>query len=144
MDDTFDLAASAPEQGASPALRSLLSELGAQAGAGWFYVFWVAGHGGGAGTGRSGKPRLLLAFRTPDSALAFAQRNRLTGDDRPRLRRLALAQLVEAVLREPAITALLLAEEIDDGAAPAGHLPHGLRIERAELLRRLTSPTPEP
>jgi len=39
------------------------------------------------------------------------------------------------MLREPAITVLILAAE--DDPLPAGQLPRGIRIERAELLRRL-------
>ena len=86
---------------------SLLEELRAQAGAERFYVFWTSGSGGGArGTGRQ---RILLAFPTPDRALAFAQRNQLArAGELPRLRRLSLLQLVQAMLREPAIGALLI------------------------------------
>jgi hypothetical protein len=123
------------------ALRQLLDSLHAQVGADQFYVFWTAGAGGGAGAGE--RRRLLLAFPTPDAALAFAQGNRLGTQDRPRLRRLTLAQLIQAVLREPAITALLLAEENEQARATPGRLPSGLRIERAELLRRLAQPPPE-
>ncbi|MEP7188617.1 MAG: hypothetical protein ABI901_05400 [Roseiflexaceae bacterium] len=114
--------------------RELLDELRAQAGAERFYIFWTTG---GAGTGASGRKRTLLAFPTPDTALAFAQRNGLgSPGEQPRLRRFALLQLLQAMLREPAILALLLAA--DDDPPPAGQLPRGTRIERAELLRRLT------
>jgi hypothetical protein len=116
------------------AARALLDELRAQAGAERFYVFWIIG--GGAGAGASGRKRTLLAFPTPDSALAFAQRNGLGNPgEQPRLRRFALLQLLQAMLREPAILALLLVT--DDDPPPAGQLPRGTRIERAELLRRL-------
>jgi hypothetical protein len=116
------------------AARSLLDELRAQAGVERLYVFWTAGGGAGAGTG--GRKRTLLAFPTPDTALAFAQRNGLGGpSEQPRLRRFALLQLIGAMLREPAITTLILAA--DDDPPPAGQLPRGARIERAELLRRL-------
>ncbi len=114
--------------------RELLDELRAQAGAERFYIFWTTG---GAGAGASGRKRTLLAFPTPDTALAFAQRNGLgSPGEQPRLRRFALLQLLQAMLREPAILALLLAT--DDDPPPAGQLPRGTRIERAELLRRLT------
>ena len=114
--------------------RQLLDELRAQAGAERFYIFWTTG--GGAGAGASGRKRTLLAFPTPDTALAFAQRNRLGGQgEQPRLRRFALLQLLQAMLREPAILALLLVA--DDDPPPAGQLPRGTRIERAELQRRL-------
>jgi hypothetical protein len=116
------------------AARALLDELRAQAGAERFYIYWTSG--GGAGAGAGGRKRTLLAFPTPDTALAFAQRNSLgSSGEQPRLRRFALLQLIEAMLREPAIQALLLVA--DDDPPPAGQLPRGTRIERAELLRRL-------
>ena len=115
------------------AARALLDELRAQAGAERFYVFWTTG-GAGASVGR--RKRTLLAFPTPDAALAFAQRNGLgSPGEQPRLRRFALLQLLQAMLREPAILALLLVA--DDDPPRAGQLPRGARIERAELLRRL-------
>ena len=116
------------------AARTLLDELRAQAGVERFYVFWTTG--GGAGAGAGGRKRTLLAFPTPDTALAFAQRNGLgRPGEQPRLRRFALLQLIGAILREPAITTLILAA--DDDPPPAGQLPHGTCIERADLLRRL-------
>ena len=117
------------------AARTLLEELRAQAGVERFYVFWTMG--GGAGARASGRTRTLLAFRTPDAALTFAQRNGLGSlNEQPRLRRFTLLQLLQAMLREPAILALLLVT--DDDPPRAGQLPRGTRIERAELLRRLT------
>lgn len=116
--------------------RELLDELRAQAGAERFYIFWTSGGGTGAGAGTSDRKRTLLAFPTPDTALAFAQRNNLgSSGAQPRLRRFAILQLLQAMLREPAILALLLVA--DDDPPPAGKLPRGTRIERAELLRRL-------
>ena len=115
--------------------RELLDELRVQAGAERFYIFWTTG--GGAGAGSGGRKRTLLAFPTPDTALAFAQRNGLGAPgEQPRLRRVALLQLIGSMLREPAIAALILAT--DDEPPPTGQLPRGERIERAELLRRLT------
>ena len=114
--------------------RALLDELRAQVGVERFYIFWTIG--GGASAGAGGRKRILLAFPTPDGALAFAQSNRLAGPgEQPRLRRFALLQLIGAMLRKPAITTLILAA--DDDPPPAGQLPRGTRIERAELLRRL-------
>ena len=116
------------------AARALLDELRAQAGAERFYIFWTSGGGAGASAGE--RKRTLLAFPTPDGALTFAQRNGLgRPNEQPRLRRFALLQLIQAMLDEPAITALILAA--DDDPPPAGQLPRGQRIERAELLRRL-------
>jgi hypothetical protein len=121
------------------AARELLDDLRAQTGVERFYVFWTTG--GGTGAGASGRKRTLLAFPTPDTALAFAQRNGLGGPGgQPRLRRFALLQLLGAMLREPAITTLILAA--DDDPPPAGQLPRGIRIERAELLRRLAGEAP--
>ncbi len=136
MSTNTELAAFAAEYEMTlEAARALLDELHAQAGVERFYVFWTAG---GAGAGAGARQRTLLAFPTPDGALAFAQRNGLGGPgEQPRLRRFALLQLLQAMLREPAILALLLVA--DDDPPPAGQLPHGTRIERAELLRRLAS-----
>ena len=118
------------------AARALLAELRAPAGVERFYIFRTVG--GGAGAGGGVRKRTLLAFPTPDGALAFAQRNGLsTLGEQPRLRRFTLLQLIGAMLREPAIAALLLAT--DDTPPPAGQLPPGERIERAALLRRLAS-----
>jgi hypothetical protein len=114
--------------------RALLDELRAPAGVERFYVFWTTGGGTGASAGA--RSRTLLAFPTPDGALAFAQRNGLgSPGGQPRLRRFALLQLIGAMLREPAIVALILAA--DNDPPPAGQMPRGKRIERAELLRRL-------
>lgn len=127
----------ADEHGATvDATRALLADLHTRTGAHDFYVFWTGGQGA-AGGGQS-RQRTLLAFLTPDTALAFAQQNHLRqAGGQPRLRRLALLQLIHAVLREPAIAALLFVAEPDDRLPPAGHLPYGLRVERAELLRQL-------
>jgi hypothetical protein len=121
----------------SPALEALAAELRAQAGAGAFYVFWFGGPAGAGGPARSDRPRTLLAFPSPDAALSFAQRSVRSGQgERPRLRRLGLPRLLQAVAREPAITALVLVAEGAPDPLP-GQLPAGLRLERAELLRRL-------
>jgi hypothetical protein len=115
------------------AARSLLDALRALAGAEQFYIFWTSGSS--AGASGAGRQRILLAFPTPDAALTFAQRNQLA---KPRLRRLSLLQLINAMLRKPAIGALLIVDDDDaDRHPPAGRLPHGTRLERADLLRRL-------
>lgn len=116
------------------ALRALLASLRAQAGGDSFYIYWTSGTGGKpAGTQRQ---RTLLVFPTADAALAFAQRNQLHVAERPRLRRLSLLQLVQATLREPLITAILFATDQGEPHL-TGHLPSGVRIERASLLRSL-------
>ena len=93
--------------------------------------------GGDAGQSGARRQRTLLAFPTPDSALAFAQRNQLAAPNQLRLRRLSILQLVQATLREPAITALLFTTDPDGSPTPIGRLPHGVRVERADLLQRL-------
>jgi len=134
MDDAlYTLAA---EQGLDlEALRRGLADLRARAGGDAFYVFWTTRSG--ERTESSGRERMLLAFPSPDTALAFAQRNRLTQPpDAPRLRRLALVHLLRAMLREPAIATLYLVFEADDlQEYPPGRLPAGLRLSRSELLR---------
>jgi hypothetical protein len=134
LESDSELRSFADEHGLSiAAARTLLDELRAQAGAGHFYVFWTTGGGGGGGG--AGRQRTLLAFPTPDAALAFAQRHQLArATEQPRLRRLALFQLVQAILREPAIAALLIVEDSQDLPIPAGQLPRGLRFERTELV----------
>jgi hypothetical protein len=117
------------------AVRELLAAVRERAGADHFYVFWTAG--GAAKSPGVSRERTLLAFPTPDAALAFAQRNRLQGADRPRLRRLEIIQLVGAALRAPAIVAILFVSDEGDPGLPAGQLPPGLRIARDELLRSL-------
>lgn len=136
MDDDLDTLAA--EQGLDPvALRVALNDLRGRSGRDAFYIFWTAG--GGSGRGVAGRERTLLAFPSPDAALTFAQRNRLTKPpDAPRLRRLSLAQLLRVMLREPAIGALHLVydlEELPD--YPAGQLPPGLILSREQLLRML-------
>jgi hypothetical protein len=129
----------ADEQGTSiAALQTLLLALRSQTGAEHFYIFWLTGNA--AASARERRQRTLLAFRTPDAALAFAQRNQLLAAAQPRLRRLSILQLVQAVLREPAISALLfVGDEQADAALPAGTLPPGLRTERADLLKQLAN-----
>jgi hypothetical protein len=123
----------------APALAAFAAELRAKAGSDAYYIFWFSG-GARGGSATPGRERLLIGFPTPDAALAFAQRSvRRDGEERPRLRRLTLAQLLAAVLREPAIAALLLASESAGEPLP-GRLPHGLRLDRAELLSRLERP----
>jgi hypothetical protein len=137
LEPNVELRGFADEHGVSLAVaRSFLDEQQALAGAERFYIFWTGGSGGGAGS--AGRQRTLLAFRTPDAALGFAQRNRLgQAGERPRLRRLSMLQLIQAMLREPSIGTLVIVDEGEDQLAPAGQLPLGARIERADLVRRL-------
>ena len=119
------------------AVQGLIDSFRSEGGGLQFYVFWTSS-GGRGGAGSGARARTLLAFRTPDAALAFAQRNRLaSAAERPRLRRLTLLQLCHAMLQEPAIGALIIAGEGDDQPAAPGQMPPGTRLERAELVRRL-------
>jgi len=119
------------------ALRDLLASLRSQAGASHFYIFWTSGKAAGAAAPRR---RTLLAFPTPDDALAFAQRNRLHHANRPRLRRLSLIQLLRATLREPTIEAIRFAAAQDSQPPPARQLPPGIHVARADLVRSLHPP----
>lgn len=126
----------ADEHGAdTEAVRQLLAALRERSGANHFYVFWAAG--GASKSSGARRERTLLAFQTPDAALAFAQRNKLQDTGQPRLRRLELIQLVGVVLRAPAIIAILFVTDEDDPELPAGRLPIGVRVERDELLQSL-------
>ncbi len=120
------------------AAREFLRSVADRAGAARFYVFWSGGGGGSASGGRTGRPRTLLAFPSADAALAFAQRNQLAGPAaRPRLRQLALLHLLQVLIGEPAIVALLLVSDDAPDDLPPGRLPDGLRLERADVLRKL-------
>ena len=119
------------------AARTLLDELRVQAGSSPYYIFLSSGGSGGRGGGR--RTRTLVAFATPDLALAFAQRNQLAQPGSPpRLRRLGLGQLLLAMLREPTITALHLVR--DDASLVGGELPAGLTLTRDAALARLQTP----
>lgn len=120
--------------GGEPAL-ALLAEVRTHVDSDWFYVFRILGDG--AAASGSARERTVLAFATPDAALTFAQRNNLTiGPASARLRRLSLAQLLLALLRTPAIRAIVLVADVDQWP-PAGTLPTGLRLERQDILQRL-------
>jgi len=119
------------------AVQALIESVRAEVGALQFYIFWTNARARGAGRD-AGRTRTLLAFRTPDAALTFAQRNRLaSAAEQPRLRHLTLLQLCHAMLQEPAITALIVATEDEAQPIAAGQIPPGMRLERAELVRRL-------
>ncbi|PDV97434.1 hypothetical protein [Candidatus Chloroploca asiatica] len=82
------------------------------------------------------RPRVLVAFQSADSALVFAQTHGLGRS--PRLVALTLSQMLAALMQRPGISMLLIASE-DQEALRASALPLGMRIERAELIERLTS-----
>lgn len=79
------------------------------------------------------RPRLLLAFPSPDAALAFAQQRQFANS--PRLMSLSLGQLLAALIQRPTIIALLVANETNPDLE--GGLPTGVRIERAALIELL-------
>lgn len=76
------------------------------------------------------RPRYLLAFASPDDALAFAQHHRIKPV--PRLMPASLSQLLIALLQQPAIQALLFASE-HAPVSPLTHIPTALRLDRTEL-----------
>jgi hypothetical protein len=98
-----------------------------------FYVYRTGGSGV-SGNGKSGRPRLLLAFPSADAALAFAQHNRL--GPTPRLLGMSIAQLLATLVQRATIEAILFADEPLETLL-AGQLPSGLRIERTTLLEML-------
>lgn len=77
----------------------------------------------------SARPRLLLAFLSPDAAVSFAQRTGLARV--PRLLPLSLARVLAIVIQQPAMRALHIA--YDDVPAANG-LPSGWHLSRAEIL----------
>lgn len=131
----------AQQQGYSPAAAlDVLERLGAQlrerdeTEPTTFFIYRI-GAGSGAGGGTSGRPRTLLAFRSADAALVFAQRSGLGIS--PRLLSLSLAQLLTVMLQSAAIGTVVFADEID-ATLGANTLPPGLRLERSTLLELLT------
>lgn len=141
MDDDLISEIAVSQSVSRAAVRRLLDELRAQVGGGPYYVFTFSG-GGAGGRGSGARQRTLLAFATPDLALAFAQRNQLlTPGSPPRLRRLGLGQLLLAMLREPTIAAVRLVR--DEAQLVGGQLPEGTTISRAAALDGLRSDPPE-
>lgn len=138
--DALDAFAAAHAADAT-AVRNLIASLRDHAGTDRFYVFWSPTRGAAAANPHpTRRPRTLVAFPSPDAALAFAQRNGIATAPRPRLRQLSLLQLLQAVLSEPAIGSLLLADDSDDLPTSAERLPSGIRITRDDLMRRLHGP----
>lgn len=99
-----------------------------------FYVYRTGGSGVGGDSGGSGRPRLLMAFPSADSALAFAQHNQL--GTTPRLLSMSVPQLLATLVQRASISAILFVDEPAE-APPGGHLPPGLRLERITLLEML-------
>ncbi|GEM_PF-1486226 len=117
-------------------LRELIDDLQEQAGIADFYIFWNRGSGAGRATPPQ-RSRKLVAFPSPDTALAFAQCNHLILPDQPaRLRRLTLLQLLRAMVRESRIEGLLLVTA-EDANFVSGRLPDGILLMRAATLGRL-------
>lgn len=149
MPDSFHFIGVAQQQGysaqaAQAALEAVRARLAEGGVAGErFYVYRTGDSGVGGGEGSSGetpsRARLLLAFQSADSALAFAQSVGLGAS--PRLIALSLSQALAALIQRPAIAALLIAAE-DAEPAAANTLPHGLRLERATLIDLLAGVTP--
>jgi hypothetical protein len=101
-----------------------------------FYVYRTSQTPGGEKKGFGGtvRPRWVLVFFSPDSALVFAQRHHVRPT--PRLISMNLAQLLAILVKQDSIQALIFTEE---GAtiSPDTHLPTILRLDRSELLDQL-------
>jgi hypothetical protein len=137
IDDAAIAEFAAAHATSTTAVQALIDSVRAEVGMVQFYIFWTSG-GGRSARRDASRTRTLLAFRTPDAALTFAQRNGLaSAAERPRLRHLTLLHLCHAMLQEPAITALIVATEDEEQPIAAGQIPPGMRLERAELVRRL-------
>lgn len=97
-----------------------------------FYIFRSDRKGGGNAAPPT-RPRVLVAFRSADAALSFAQKAGIGAA--PRLAAMSLGQLLTALIQRPTIGTLLIATEIEE-PIQAG-LPIGTRIERAALFDQL-------
>jgi hypothetical protein len=119
------------------ALRNLAFELHERTGADALYIFWSQGAGDSSPRDSERRPRTLVAFPNADGALAFAQRNRMALPGSPaRVRRLTLLQLLQVLVREPTIAALLIAQT-EDEPPPPGLLPSGMLLAREAVIARL-------
>jgi hypothetical protein len=98
-----------------------------------FYIYRTDQQGAGGVAGAE-RPRRVLAFATPDTALAFAQHNALRPT--PRLLRATLGQLLAVLVQRPAIKTLLFVAEPLSVQSP-GTLPAGLHLERAMVVHLL-------
>jgi hypothetical protein len=78
--------------------------------------------------------RLLLVFSSPDSALAFAQHQRLRPT--PRVLSVRLAHLLIALMQHPTIRALIFTEETA-AISPETRIPTMFHLDREELLDML-------
>lgn len=100
-----------------------------------YYIYRIGNKQTQVGQGASTeRPRVLVAFSSPDAALAFAQRNRFRPT--PRLHTLHLAHLLAAMLQSPAISALLIAEEHAE-IEPDTQIPTVFRLNRTDLVDML-------
>ncbi len=101
----------------------------------FYYIYRIGKKNSQVGEGASTERlRVLVAFSSPDAAIAFAQRNRFRPT--PRLHTLHLAHLLAAMLQSPAISALLIAEEHAE-IEPDTQIPTIFRLNRTDLLAML-------
>ncbi len=82
----------------------------------------------------SGTNRLLLVFSSPDSALAFAQHQRLRPT--PRVLSVNLVHLLIALMQHATIRALIFTEETA-AISPETRIPTVFHLDREELLDML-------
>lgn len=123
------------------ALRTVLQKMSTAIGSDSVYIFLTPSNKDKESTNAdlAKKTRSLIAFITPDSALAFAQINRTGKESPPRLRQLTCLQIIQAVLNNPKIEALFIVQETDEIFKP-GLMPYGLRYERRYLYQLLQLP----
>ncbi|NOK61762.1 MAG: hypothetical protein GFH27_549281n117 [Chloroflexi bacterium AL-W] len=119
-------------------VRSTLLALHTQIGNERLYIFWVTRKGAKPASGQ--RERVLLAFTTPDVAIAFAQRNGLAPNPSElRLRRLSVTQLVLAMVRDESIRELIVAADL--ATEVIGTFPEGFQLKRSDLLQQFLDTT---
>lgn len=116
-------------------VRTKLEQSGYRANA-LFYVYRTSSKTNDRGkeAGISERERWLLAFSSPDAALAFAQQHHLKPT--PRLMSLHLVQLLAAMVKQTTIRMLIFTEE-DAPVSPDTQIPTVFRLNRAEFLSML-------
>jgi hypothetical protein len=102
-----------------------------------YYVYRITA-GSPARSQPAGQPRTIVAFPTPDDALAFAQRNGY--GSKAQLRSIGAAELIVRMLADPGIGTLLFAAP-SPGERERGWGP-GTRFTRDELVATLRDAPP--
>ncbi len=126
--------------GVAPAqLTAVLAAAAAALPAQPFYVYRIA-PGAASGANAPSRPRTVPAFRSPDDALAFAQRR--SGGQQVRVRAMAAEELLRTMLATPTIGQVIFAAPLAE--EPLAGLPPGLAVTRERLLRELSGAPERP